>query len=292
MSILLLKAAWVVAIFRGALKIVPLVSYGRSGSTVFMKALKALGCMVHNGPPYEDRTCQMAFLSHLASLGGLNSIVNSNVNIQDVIAKVPFFNSHLIASGQQQLTDLFPHFLEYTKQLCMQGESSLAEKFIGIDLLQSISGFIPRNQLRPILLLRDPRDVFLSVKQFNHKRGFRTFNDTGDDEMLYRIICAFSRQLQEVSSQLNSCLVHYEDLVENPSGVILSLCTFLELELSDSLINNTLTAIQPRSVSDKQHMTSGSLSSTVKKWEAQLTPEFSRIFELHHDKLAGLQRYE
>ena len=101
--------------------IVPLVSYGRSGSTVFMKALKALGCSVHGGAPYEDRTCQMALLSHLAGLGGLSSIHDSALSVGDVLAKNAFFNSHLISVGSSPFVEFFPHFSAFAKQLAETG---------------------------------------------------------------------------------------------------------------------------------------------------------------------------
>ena len=271
--------------------IVPLVSYGRSGSTVFMKALKALGCSVHGGAPYEDRTCQMALLSHLAGLGGLSSIHDSALSVGDVLAKNAFFNSHLISVGSSPFVEFFPHFSAFAKQLAETGTSLIAEKFIGVDLLQASVGFLPNGQLRPILLQRDPRDIFLSVKGFNAKRGYRSFNDVGDDEMLFRIICAFARQLQVISSNLESCLVFYEDLVKSPSVVIDSIARFLGVESSADLIAETVSAIQPRSESDLQHMTSNSISSTVKRWETQASPEYRAIFEKHDDKLSSISRY-
>ncbi len=195
--------------------IVALCSYGRSGTSFCMQILRAAGVTVLGEFPFEQRTAQAGMLHWLRQ--GLSEAGQ--------LAPPKGFG-HAGFRGGSYVSPLFAEALNYDDVVKAQaaladriaatgppGRRWLGEKFLGFDVLRMCRTFDAGDLVLPLFLLRDPRDIFQSVKRFNARRGQRSFQDNGDDDRLLRLIVLFlERQLAE-QKRLGGVIVRYEALI-------------------------------------------------------------------------------
>jgi len=124
---------------------------------------------------------------------------------------------------------------------------------------------------RIILLVRDPRDTFLSIKAFNKKRGFPDFSRhkwEGDMAFAKRWVglirqrAAFAKKELEMS---NGMLVRYEELVADLARQAQRLEDWLGVELNARQVESQIDNFA-------HHMTSKSPSLSVGRWRREMPP--------------------
>jgi hypothetical protein len=126
--------------------------------------------------------------------------------------------------------------------------------------------------LSPIVidLVRDPRDVVVSIREFNARQGQRLFGRPGvadDGAHLRHVVGGMGFRLREMDEQLPVIrkLVRYEDMVADTAGQAALLSSLLTVDLDpySTLLDRAQVA---------QHMTSPSAEYSVGRWRTELSP--------------------
>jgi hypothetical protein len=158
----------------------------------------------------------------------------------------------------------------------------LAEKVIGVHLLRMMRAFDETGRIRPIYLLRDPRDIFLSVKAFNRKRnpdGHNNFGEADNDAQMFRVICEFQRGQVMEQRRGGGLLLHYEDLITQRDQSLIALLQHLERR---NITTATLAAIRARLPAEgdavRAHMTSTTARHSIGRWQGAEGVPYRAIF--------------
>jgi hypothetical protein len=143
-----------------------------------------------------------------------------------------------------------------------------AEKLVG-DAQVLYQSEIP---LRLIDLVRDPRDVFCSIRSFSGGgAGFGRTADQTDGEFLEQMAADHLRRLREMArapSNVPRISVRYEDFVTNVPAHAALLGDWLGVRLdADKALK--ITHIE------QQHRTSGSAAESIGRWRRELSPELA-----------------
>lgn len=127
-----------------------------------------------------------------------------------------------------------------------------------------------------LYLFRDPRDVYLSVRSFNQKRGYSAFGwEPGQTDFDYAQRLAYAHILAfenyRADQGRDDCtLIRYEDLVTDRSGTIARLDTALGLTL------NGAEGFQHVAL----HQTAESVELSTERWRREDIPrEVVRLFD-------------
>jgi hypothetical protein len=143
-----------------------------------------------------------------------------------------------------------------------------------------LSGVLPFTPLMPV---RDPRDVFLSVVAFVERRGRPGFGMRPGEppaEFARRFVRNQHSRLSEARRALRTgaaTVVRYEDLVQDLPGQACRLSGIIGV------------ALDPAGVTDgeahyQQHSTTSSPDESVGRWRRELDPQIRTLFSEH---LAG-----
>jgi hypothetical protein len=150
-----------------------------------------------------------------------------------------------------------------------------AEKCIGAWRLQEATSAVLRVEVIP--LVRDPRDVWLSVIAFDRRRGFYGFGRLeGESEADYltRFLEIHRWRMAEMSGwarRSGTPVVRYEDLVANLEGE----AARLEEQLGVKLDPGALAAARERF---RDHMTAPTPDASVQRWRGEMAPELRERF--------------
>ena len=262
-------------------------SFGRSGSTLMMQVLgSSENVLFDREYPFEKR--------YLTYLHRLSNVVNQPFADNDEWNADVLFesNNSMIGPFPYTETDLFDKnelpgdFLMrlwdgFSYQLIKFNSGKFdnsrpiyyAEK-VAQDVCVDINHF---TSCKNLFLFRDPRDEFLSIKSFNHKRGFNGFDWSKDDtdESFARKLCSmrrsFMHHLLHIDNDDQRLVVFYERFIENPVGSTKLISDWLGIELSYHLVEN-----QHPMVAD--HMTSLSVNDSIYRWKSELSSDIQAIF--------------
>jgi glycosyltransferase involved in cell wall biosynthesis len=127
-----------------------------------------------------------------------------------------------------------------------------------------------------IVLLRDPRDTYVSIGAFEHTRGPDANGAFGGaaHERLHQIVARHRERLRWISGLLESGkspVVRYDELVHDLSGVSRRLEGFLDVSLRPE-------SVAGDRVLRKRHMTAGSAEESIGRWKRELDPEVAEVF--------------
>jgi glycosyltransferase involved in cell wall biosynthesis len=136
-------------------------------------------------------------------------------------------------------------------------------------------GELPESKL--VVLLRDPRDTFVSIKSFAEVRGadFGRGRVTSDGEYLEHVVSRQKRRLRWIEQLLAEGevpVVRYEDLVTDIDGVAKRLSEALSVDLNPEAT---------RSDRDlhKRHATTTNPQSSIGRWREELTEAEIEVFD-------------
>jgi hypothetical protein len=130
---------------------------------------------------------------------------------------------------------------------------------------------------RRLFLVRDPRDVWLSILAFDAKRGYYGLGrlpDEPENEYLARFLGGQADHLDAAIAARDAGaapVFRYEDIVTDPRGATLRLERWLELELDADAIVRDRAAFG-------HHMTSGSALGSVERWRRELSEPLRETF--------------
>ena len=128
---------------------------------------------------------------------------------------------------------------------------------------------------REIFLVRDFRDVWLSARSFNQRRGTPSFGRErfSDDLEWMRGLGHSSRELRlahQAAAAHRSLLVRYEELVADSDAVLARICRWLGSDVSAE-------ATSARDSIDPEHRTTPEDAVSAGRWRAEMTAEERRI---------------
>ncbi len=276
----------------GKLQPLMVAATGRSGTTTMMQLLGSTPSVVFDRVyAYEN-----AYLSYLLALSRvpLEGVRTNDVwrraavDVEDFIARqgvvggFPWAPSPSITSGGDGLDDeLFAACWDvyarraqiYAKEL---GGPSTESKYYAETAPMWVADRVRRVLGgRTIVLVRDPRDQFLSILSFNAKRGRLSFGVKADDTPQSYALRFVERQKAYLERAIDPgnphqcAVVRFEDLTERRERTAARLSDWLGVTLS------THVEVDHR----QEHRTSSAHESS--RWKTEMTPEVLAIFREH-----------
>lgn len=140
--------------------------------------------------------------------------------------------------------------------------------------------FSVKPNARFICLVRDPRDVLISARAFDQKRGFRGFRERdGDtDEVVVLKYKEVFDQLVSAQKSSNAFIVRYEDLIADTASCLGSICNYLEinssLETIQACLSNGLNI-------PEDHRTSPAGGASKARWQEEMDIDLRGLYEKH-----------
>lgn len=258
----------------------------RSGTTLLMRLLaQSPSVTCHKVYPYEYRFAYYwIHLFRILSSGYQQPFDNWHFQTKsDAITAFPYY-PFLPEMRQWFQTEHVNALVRYVQSAINSayrshppaGATHFLEKFPGhyVGLFQEL---FP--DTREIIILRDFRDVFMSVKLFNAKRGYVAFgreNHSSDESYLRHLAALFERMLRRGTASGNTVLLlRYEDLIQNEQQELSRVCEWAGVAYPEN--------ISPDDASASRHMTSETQQASIGKWrntrEQDLVSRIAREYE-------------
>ena len=267
----------------GAVTFVPILAMARSGTTYLSQLLHSHDAVLgHSQYPYEAR-----FGNHLAqewfaraqpwSYEPLASRTPQGVDQNLVALREIFAECDRNPARARQLLDLATQsanrcrseIVEFYRMASPRPQASVIVEKIGLGMeLDLLAKLFPN--CKPVFLIRDPRDVLLSMRAFNEKRGLYEFHEAHSKDLgaLLFSMAANAFQLTGQFDQYSGekLLVRYENLVRDPRATLRQLGDFIGIDVS----------VLPESVfelpAQNAHTTASSRAESMGRWRTELTP--------------------
>lgn len=194
-----------------------------------------------------------------SDLGGPIPFAPSLVNIDQL---APSLLAHMWKALSDQLLRSAPNGRYY------------AEKIVGEGRLL-LDSAIP---VRLIDLVRDPRDIFCSVRaRTGAGPGFGRHDQQSDDDFLEQMVSVHRQRLGAMAAtpdRVDRMVIRYEDLVADLSAFAVTLSSWLGLQLDARVLEDS-----PEQ--NRHHMTSPSAAASVGRWRHELSArQAERIWEV------------
>jgi sulfotransferase family protein len=138
-------------------------------------------------------------------------------------------------------------------------------------LSDGLEGLLPHHL---ILLVRDPRDIFVSQEAFNRKRGYLGFLRAAgekDKQFENRFATTMRQRLDdfvERSQTPHSLLIRYEDMIRDLKATAARLSRAIGIDLHA----NEVAAMVEKF---RHHMTSESPEQSVGRWRREMHPRYA-----------------
>jgi len=288
----------------GRLRPLLLRTTGRAGSTMMMNALMAHPAIVANDQhPHEVRPgMYWAHMFHVLGRPASHDEVQDPAAFHsrmDAVGRNPFWHV-----GAQHSRWFEQHYDGALRDFCLGATDGyyraiaaqqnkfptfFVEKYSDFpqDLAYPESLF---DDLAYVFLVRDPRDVLVSMIKFTDKRGTREFgrHAAADDADFARSFCDGFRRLYDEWRRCGqrAVLLRYEDGVGNPQAEFFRLLGFLGLDRSSPVLDVMAAAARSE---NKAHMTSASIGQSVRaRDDGRFTPLVGIVTERLADVMAGL----
>lgn len=266
---------------------------GRSGSTLLMQLLATSSQIAFDRIyPFEIR--YLTYLLHWASLIGKPCQMEADwtpANVFDPsgarIGPLPYANTQLW-DGQELWPRCFRAvWREFSNVTVAQMDVKIKKKRdFGAPVLyyaEKTPFWMPERlrlvmPYKAIILIRDPRDIFLSITAFNKKRGFSAFSrfDHEDDWAFARRFVKLykqnSRIIRKEEAASHSLLIKYEQLALNLDEETRRLGQWLGVELNAGRVKKQIRHFA-------HHMTSSSPAQSVERWRHEMAPEMTEFFQ-------------
>ncbi len=275
-----------------------IVSTGRSGTTVLAKALSGHPELVMRSHfPYENRTSQ-----HLFTWGMNGREAEMPYLIEDKESSVKYrlyqkdddfpkqwFKDNANLVKKYRAIEVADKFYECVAQLENKtSPKAYVEKSIGMGTITKMHKW--GWPLKRILLVRDPRDILLSVNAFNKKHSMSGFGaDKFDDrELLQRYIQYFLHNRNIMGEiGMSGVEVRYEDLLANPKNELKRVASELDLDDSDASISNMFDTYGQVDAKVTAHRTQKN-NVNISRWSDEATDEQIEIFSEFNGELSKL----
>lgn len=275
------------------------VGMGRSGTSALMEALSQHPEVIVPGNfPYELRQfsylCQSAYM-----LTGPSDYSRSTKPDEfEFDAKIgfnPFLNrdwekAHDLTGLAKWQDQEFPEeiinfIIQQVDKMSIASQTPpkpcarfIAEKFNVSPLRWVVENLYPKR--REIFLVRDFRDVYISARKMNARRGTKGFGQSEFDSDLNWLHglgwSARQFRLAYISTEPTPLLIRYEDLVTSPGQCIKNIIAHIGLREDQDFIEELISGWS-REIKNTEHMTSKSSSESVGRWKFEMTDEEKKI---------------
>ena len=146
---------------------------------------------------------------------------------------------------------------------------------------------------RFLWLVRDPRDVLLSARAFDRKRGFRGFRerDGDSDETVVMKYANGFKQLIDGAERTGARLVRYEQLIgSNGHAALADIFSWLELDAGEAIVRNAFSTAM--NAEDGRHRTSRSPQQSVCRWKSEMSGHLVDLYAKHFAAIMPKLGYE
>ncbi len=145
---------------------------------------------------------------------------------------------------------------------------------------------------KEIFLVRDFRDVICSIMSFNKKRGYKAFsreNFESDEDFIKNFNGPKALLKAWEESKSDSLLVKYEDFILDTKSTLTTIFDYLNLDYTDSFLNELSNSVNNPTNVLENHMTSKSPKNSIRKWEKDLPDHLLNVAnESFEDVLSSL----
>ena len=260
---------------------------GRSGTTLLMQLLGTSRRIAFDRVyPYENR--YLTYLYRWAAVLGEKPHSDSNWNFLQafdpsarIIGPLPFHDAPLWNGAEIWTKCLNAAWREFSQSALVRS-NDFDDRESVLYYAEKSPFWLPKAlrkamHFRVIVLIRDPRDMFLSIMAFNAKRGFFGFGQFPADDawgFAQRFIESYKVNFQIVREEMaerSSILVRYEEIVLNIDNEAARIGKELGLKLDPS-------EVVKRTAKFSHHMTSVSARASVARWRSELSSELASYF--------------
>jgi len=280
---------------RTQLRPLVLTANGRSGTTLLMRLLaRHPQISVYDHYPYE-RTQAAYFVNMYRVLTEYPADHSEHRNFRrnvaehrDRLGRNPFLSRRNEAAIWYE--KVYPDRLRwFTRQLCsdyywhiaLAGNKKhpvlFAEYILpGMNLTDTFYEIWPAT--KEILLVRDMRDIFCSIRSFNERRGYPSFGREyyeSDRQYIDTVLQKAADDMVDRYSVYGDrlMLLRYEDLVTDTADALGRIFSYLKFDTTKSIIADMMAACSI----DTSHMTSSGPAGSVGKWRSELEPELATV---------------
>jgi hypothetical protein len=284
----------------GRLRPLLLRTTGRAGSTMMMNALMAHPAIVGNDQhPHEVRPgMYWAHMFHVLGRPAAYAEVQDAAGFHsrmDLVARNPFWQV-----GAQHSRWFEQHYDASLRDFCLRATEGyyrsiaahqnkfpkfFVEKYSDSPGEPAYPESL-RDDLAYVFLVRDPRDILVSMIRFTDKRGNREFgrHAAADDADFARSFCGSFRRLHDEWRRCGqrAVLMRYEDAVGNPGAEFFRILGFLGLDRSSPVLDAMTAAARTE---NKGHMTSASIDQSVR---AREDTRYAALMDIVSERLADV----
>jgi len=257
--------------------------FGRSGTTLLMQLLGTSEQIVFDRDyPFETRYLTYLLRWSLLLQEGYqpNDAWNPDINNKAPggrIGPFPYSNAKYWKGREMWIPCFQSAWREFSRmssvQKCVEYRY-YAEKtpFWAPEYLQQAMPY------KAILLIRDPRDVFLSITAFDKKRGFPGFvREVADDDWTFaqRLVKLFRERIPVIhreTDKKNSMLVPYELLASSLPAASEKIGKWLGIPFNPFVV-------EAQASSFSHHMTSRDPSASIGRWKKEMDKDIRDFFE-------------
>ena len=262
-----------------------LLSSGRSGSTFLMRLLAGHPEIVaHTLYPCELMLMTFAAFPADKTYGNTNRLFRYAFDGDVEVLKGPL--AAKVAFGATEVRGVYDRM---AKNLGKQPRYYLEKTTNSHDLTPMVASF---PDIRFVLLLRDPRDTFLSAKAFNARRGFTAFWEKPGDSDEQSIVRQRAR-LEGIVSAAEKAPYHvirYEDLIEAPQQTLPPLIEWLGLPSSSAIASSMIASAA--AFNERYHKTSASSAASIGRWQREMSLQRRALFQSHMGDLLKRLGYD
>ena len=260
------------------------ISLGRSGGTLAMKLLSSNPHLVTDQSyPFETFIANHIVKSyHILTAKSEPSVYPKYGSPTGLVGPFPDYNKSpndsvfsnaLRDASQTVLKPMCKKFIIeiYSNIAKAQGKTEpthFIEKF-GYFLVSDLRELF--EQIYQIVFIRDVRDLLSSIKDFNKKRGFKSFGAENYENFSEYIQGSFFHKVNGLHKfvERNDCLVvRYEDFILRKKEVIIKIFEYVGIDYEYSHIDS---AISQSEKTLDEHRTSKTAQESIRKFDTILT---------------------
>ncbi|NIW04283.1 MAG: hypothetical protein GWN34_19890 [Gammaproteobacteria bacterium] len=286
-------------------------SLGRCGSTWLMRLLaRHPAVVVHERHPFEARLSKYFVHNVLKALAEPSEYL-STAEPDELYAANCAWLTHELVHDAELHGELRKHYIERLAGFCQQ---EIDRSYGRLDERRTLPervevarffaekygpGHNPRlmwelyPQAREIILVRDFRDMFCSVRAFNARRGVRDFG-LQEARCEREAVDATARRaaslLKSVASRRQPVhVLRYEDLVTEPEATLAAVLAYAGLSHDTARIRDMLNSAGQ---GQGDHATSASVAESLGRWRRELDPTLQAYCTAALGKALGAFGYE
>ncbi len=266
-------------------------SLGRCGSTWLMRLLaRHPAVIVHERYPFEARLSKYFMHNVLKALAEPCEYLSTAEPDELYAANCAWLSHELVHDGELH-AELRKHYVDRLAGFCQQ---EIDRSYRRLDERRTLPereeaarffaekygpGHNPRlmwelyPQAREIILVRDFRDMFCSVRAFNERRGVRDFGlqearcEREAVDVTARRAASLLKSLASRKQPVH--VLRYEDLVKEPVATLSAMLSYAGLSHDTALIDAMLDCAAQ---GHGDHATSASVAASLGRWRRELDP--------------------